>query len=150
VAAAVLTVLAALALAVPTTAAPRTSFTDVEDEVMCTVCGIPLNLAPSDAPFAVRQREFIRGQIAAGRSKQQIKDALATEYGDEVLALPKDDGFNLAVYLVPAALVLGALALLAAMLPRWRRRARAPAPAAPEMSAADRRRLDEDLTRYDV
>ena len=117
---------------------------------MCTVCGVPLNLAPSDAPFAVRERAFIRRLIARGESKQQIKDALAAEYGNEVLALPKDEGFNLAAYLVPAALVLGALALLAAMVPRWRRRARGPTPDGPDISAADRRRLDDDLARYDL
>jgi cytochrome c-type biogenesis protein CcmH len=143
--------LAVLALAAPAAAAGQAaSFTDVEDEVMCTVCGVPLNQAPSDAPFAVRQREFIRAQVAAGRSKEQIKSALAEEYGDEVLALPRGEGFELAAYLIPAGAVLGGLALLAVWLPRWRRRGRGPPPATPEVSAADSRRLDEDLARYDL
>jgi hypothetical protein len=56
---------------------------------------------------------------------------------------------------VPVAVVACLIALLAMLLPRWRRRgrgraddrARAPAPS---LSAADERRLDEDLARYDA
>jgi cytochrome c-type biogenesis protein CcmH/NrfF len=145
-----LALLAALALAV--SAAPASaavSFTDVEDEVMCTVCGTPLNLAPLDAPFAERQRAYIRRLIAEGRSKQQIKDALVAQYGDEVLALPEDDGFNLVAYIAPIAIILAAAGLLFFAFGNPRRRQRpAPAPEA-DLPAADARRLDEDLARYD-
>jgi cytochrome c-type biogenesis protein CcmH len=145
---ALMPVLAVLLLPAPAQAA--VSFTDVEDEVMCTVCGTPLNLAPADAPFAQRQRAYIRGLIAQGRSKQQIKDALVAQYGPEVLALPEDRGFNLAAYLVPLAVVLVAAALLLFALGRWRRPPSGrPAAAAPDLPAADARRLEEDLARYD-
>ena len=52
--AASLVVLVALAAAAPAGAAPRTTLPDVEDEVMCVVCGTPLNLA--QAPQADRER----------------------------------------------------------------------------------------------
>jgi cytochrome c-type biogenesis protein CcmH len=140
--------LAALVLAAPAYAA--VSFTDVEDEVMCTVCGTPLNLAPQDAPFAQRERAYIRRLIAQGDSKEQIKDALSQQYGDEVLALPKNEGFNIAAYLVPIAVILGAAALILFALTRRRRpRRSAPAAAAAEISTADARRLEEDLARFD-
>lgn len=150
---AVLAILGALLLSAPAQAA--VSFTDIEAEVMCTVCGTPLNLAPGDAPFAQRERAYIRRLIAQGKTKQQIKDALVRQYGDEVLGLPKDKGFNLAAYLVPLAAVLIAAAALFAALGRWRR-PRRPAAAvdaalrsAPQISAADARRLEEDLARFD-
>jgi cytochrome c-type biogenesis protein CcmH len=146
---ALLSLLAALSMAAPAHAA--VSFTDVEDEVMCTVCGTPLNLSPQDAPFAQRERAYIRRLIAQGKSKDQIKDALAAQYGDEVLALPRKEGFNLAAYLVPVAVILLAAALALVALARWRRPRRpAPGAPAPEISAADARRLDEDLARYDT
>jgi cytochrome c-type biogenesis protein CcmH len=145
---AAVSILLALALAAPALAA--VSFTDVEDEVMCTVCGTPLNLAPQDAPFALRQRAFIRRQIAQGRSKAQIKDALVAQYGEEVLAEPRGGGFDLASWAVPVGGAAIALALVALALGRWRRPPRdRPAPATPALSAADARRLDEDLARYD-
>ena len=145
--------LATLAVAAPVAAAvePQTSLPAMEQQVMCVVCRTPLSVA--NGPQADAQRRQIRRLIAQGKSEQEIKDVLVAQYGDRVLALPKDDGFNLAVYLVPIAAVAIALALLAFALPRWRRetRARAAAPpaVAPAVSAEDMRRLDEDLARRD-
>src|SRR5205809_6278723 len=62
----------------------KTNLPDVEDEVMCPVCGTALNL--SFSPQADRERAFIRRQIAAGKTKQQIIDALVAQYGTAVLA----------------------------------------------------------------
>jgi cytochrome c-type biogenesis protein CcmH len=132
-------------------AQPRTTLPAIEQQVMCVVCRTPLAVA--NGPQADAERRQIRRLIAAGRSERQIKDALVAQYGERVLALPRDHGFNLAVYLVPVAVVVLALALLAATLPRWRRSARAraaqPATAAPALSVDDMRRLDEELARRD-
>jgi cytochrome c-type biogenesis protein CcmH len=134
----------------PATAAePRASLPDIEDEVMCPTCGTPLGLAFS--PQAERQRRFIRAQIAQGRSKEQIKQALVAEFGEEVLALPDDEGFDLAIYLVPAVALLAAGTAIAFGLVRWRRRG-AVGPAEPDLiepSPADSARLERDLSRYD-
>ena len=145
---------AAAALASAATAAPaqaaqaRVSFNDIEDEVMCVVCGTPLNL--SESPQADRERAYIRRLIAQGDSKAQIKAALKAQYGPAVLALPQDSGFDLAAYVVPIAAVGVALLLLIVFVPRWRRRTPEPAPAeAQTITPADRRRLDEDLAKFD-
>jgi cytochrome c-type biogenesis protein CcmH/NrfF len=142
-----------LALASPTAtlaAQPRASFNDIEDEVMCDTCNVPLNIAES--PRADQERKEIRDLIAQGLTKSQIKATLKDRYGPAILALPEDKGFSLAVYLVPIAVVAALLAGVALVAPRWRRRTRpaAATPTAPELSAADARRLDEDLARYDV
>ncbi len=70
---------------------PQTSLADIEDEVMCPICGTPLALA-TEAPQAQRERAFIERQIADCRSKDEIKDALVAQFGESVLALPGDDG----------------------------------------------------------
>src|SRR5690348_13474780 len=151
--AAVLALLLALALAPAGAAAaqPRASFNDVEDEVMCDTCNVPLNIAES--PRADQERAEIRRLIAQGLTKKQILDRLKATYGASILAKPQDSGFSLAVWWVPVIAVLAVAGLLAALLPRWRRRSRAADPAAssaPALSADDSRRLDEDLARYDV
>jgi len=68
-----------------------------------------------------------------------------------VLGLPSTHGFDLAAYLVPLAALLGLLAILATLLPRWRRqgRARKTSAALPPLAAADAARLDADLKRFD-
>ena len=67
-----------------------------------------------------------------------------------MLGLPQTHGFDLAAYLVPAAAVLGLAALMAFLLPSWRRRAAAgAAPGASELSPEDAARLESDLARFD-
>jgi len=147
-------ILVGLTLIGPTAAiaaSPRASLTDVEDEVMCVACHTPL--AVSESPQANSERDFIRQLIAQGDTKSEIKNALVAQYGQAVLALPRAHGFNLAVYIVPPALVLAGIAALLIALPRWRRRTRAAAarvaPSGPTLDPADTRRLDEDLARFD-
>jgi cytochrome c-type biogenesis protein CcmH len=154
----VLALLALLALLAPAAAlaAPaRTTLPDVEDEVMCVECGTALNVSTS--PVANQERDFIRRQIAAGKTKEQIKAALVDEYGANVLAQPGDSGIGIAAWWVPVALVPLALGAVLLAARRWRRRARGEeaAAGAPEnrptaqMDPADARRLDAELKAFD-
>ena len=146
-----LALLLALSLAPAAIAAqPQTSLTDIEDEVMCPICGTLLGL--SDSPQAQREKVFISELIAEGKTKAQIEDALVAQYGQEVLALPKGSGFDLSAYLVPIFGFVIAAAALAFGVSRWRRDARAsePAPAAEEPRGEEAERLDADLARYDL
>jgi cytochrome c-type biogenesis protein CcmH len=142
-----LLVLTALVAPTVALAAPPT-LPDVEDEVMCATCRVPLNIAES--PQADRERDFIRALIKQGKSKDQIKAALVGEYGEDVLAMPH----NRAATIVPVGLGVAIVLLAALLLPRWRRRARtrasAPLPVGPALSASDAARLDEDLRRFDA
>lgn len=143
-----------VALTLPVAAAdaaikPKTSLPVIERQVMCVTCKIPLNVAES--PQADRERAFIQRLIDEGRDEQQIKRALVGQYGASVLGLPEAGGFDITVYLVPIAVVVLLLALLALLLPKWRRRARAQAGAVagPALDAADAARLESDMARYD-
>jgi len=140
-------------LAAPAVAAaascPRTTLGDVEDEVMCPVCGVPLNLA-TDAPQANRERAFITDQIRQCRTKSEIKDALAAQFGDRVLATPKPTGFGLTAYLPPIAGFLAATAAIVFAALRWRRRRPRAAAATGAVDPQDAARLEADLQRYDL
>jgi cytochrome c-type biogenesis protein CcmH/NrfF len=141
-----------VALAAPSAWAAQTSLADVEDEVMCVQCKTPLD--QSHAPAAERERAFIRRGIAAGQSKQQIKDGLVAQFGPAVLAEPQDSGFGLAAWLVPIVAALAALVALLLAARRWRRTA---APVAADAGAdspepledADAWRLDRELSAFD-
>ena len=143
---AALVVALALPVAPAAAAVPRTTLPDVEDEVMCVTCKVPLNVAAS--PQAQAQKDEIRRLIAQGLTKEQVKERLVDEYGEDVLAEPEDDGIGIASYAVPAALVLAMILAAAAFLPRWRRPS-APAAAGPAVSEAELQRVDDDLARYD-
>ena len=141
--------LAAVAAAQPALGAePRASLPDIEDEVMCPTCGTVL--AHAFSPQAERQRAFIRQLIDQGRTKQQIKDALVAEFGQDVLASPRDEGFDLTAYVVPiVAVVIAAVAIVLGLL-RWRNRSDDRVePTASGVSASDSARLERDLSRYE-
>ena len=131
--------------------APKTTLPDVEDEVMCPVCGTALNL--SFSPQADRERAFIRREIAQGKTKEEIKADLVQQYGTDVLAEPPKSGFDLTAWLVPGLAILVAAVAIALGLWRWRRAGRSrEATATPEgaVDPSERERLDSDLARYDL
>ena len=144
---------------------PRTSVADIEDEVMCPVCKTPLGLA-QEAPQADRERAFILQRVERCESKPEIKAALAAEFGEEVLAVPDDEGFDLAAYVVPGIALVAGLGACALAVARWRRgRPVLPGGAGDgathatpnhnpggraDPDPAARARLERDLERYDL
>ena len=146
---------ALVALLVGATAAtaqePRASLPDIEDEVMCIVCGVPLELA-TEAPQAIQERDFIRKLIAQGLTKDEIKDRMVAEYGEEVLSIPSDSGFDLAAWLVPGIAIVVAGGAIFVGLRRWRRAGEPPdeGGAAKPPDGPDSERLDADLARYEL
>jgi cytochrome c-type biogenesis protein CcmH len=139
-----------LAFAALTSAAyaQKASLPDIEDEVMCVECGTVLSV--SSSPVAQQERAFIREQIAAGRTKAQIKAALVDEYGEEILARPEADGFNAALWIVPIALVVLAAGGIGIAVKRWRATAGEDpieTELPPELSPEDARRLDAELSK---
>jgi cytochrome c-type biogenesis protein CcmH len=151
--------LAVLALAAfPTVAiaqdCPQTTLADIEDEVMCPVCGTPLGLA-SEAPQAQRERAYIERLIADCKSKDEVKQALVAEFGDSVLALPGDQGDDslgdVLVYVVPALGILLAAGGIAFAVVRWRRRGGGPGGRrGTAVAGADGSRLEDDMERYEL
>jgi cytochrome c-type biogenesis protein CcmH len=152
-----LLLVAAVATALPPAAlavTPKTSLNEVEAEVMCVVCGVPLNIAES--PQADRERALINELVKQGKTKEEVKAALVTQYGRAVLADPDDSGASIANWLIPVLVVVALLAGVGVIAPRWLRRQRAKTaaagaaadPTAPELDPDDARRLDEDLARY--
>jgi cytochrome c-type biogenesis protein CcmH len=137
--------------ALSSAAQPKVSLNDIEGEVMCPICGTLLELA--DSPQAEREKAFVVGLIAKGKTRAQIKDALVAQYGPEVLALPKASGFDLSAYLVPLIGFALAASALAIGVFRWRQRGGPPGPGLPGPrgpSAEDAERLAADLARYDL
>lgn len=148
-------VAALLVLAPPALASQQhPTLNELENEVMCPVCGT--TLSQSDSPAAEQIKQFIRTAIARGDTKGEIEDALVRNYGEQILASPPKHGFNLLAWVLPlVGIGLGGVVLGAAAW-RWTRsRAEAPpvrasvngrGPVDPELE----RRLDDELARFDA
>jgi cytochrome c-type biogenesis protein CcmH len=133
----------------------RPTLAELESEVMCPLCNTTLEL--SNSPAADQIRRLIRRDIAAGRTRSEIKAGLVAQFGEGILAAPPKEGFNLLAWLLP--LVGGGVAAvaLAYAARRWLSTREAGAPAGPEgngrAEALDRdleRRLDDELARFDA
>lgn len=138
---------AAILLSALALAAPAMSLTVVEvaREVRCPTCNTPLDV--SNSPAAERMKIFIAQRIEAGDDKQEIIDALVVEFGRGVLTTPPKEGFDLVAWIVPIALVVGGLAAIPFVTRSWARRRRDDL--APEISAEDAARLEDELRRDD-
>jgi cytochrome c-type biogenesis protein CcmH/NrfF len=127
----------------------RPTLTELEHEVMCPTCHTLLAL--SHSPVADRIRVEIRRMIAEGRTKSEIKDALVADFGQEVLAEPPKNGFNLLAWVLPFAGLCIAGGVIAVLARRWVKGGGgggAP-PAAERLDPEVERRLDEELARFD-
>lgn len=131
-------------------AAAKPSLTQIESEVMCVSCRESLAVAQS--PQAYAERAFIRTLIAQGYGRHQIEQALVAQYGPAVLAKPPAAGFNLTVYVLPPAILILGIAILALTLPRWRRQSAARKgrrAAPPPIDPAENARLEQELAHFD-
>jgi cytochrome c-type biogenesis protein CcmH len=127
---------------------PKVGVADIEDEVMCPVCGTLLELAES--PQAKREKVLVHRLIAEGKTRSEIKDELVAQYGENVLAVPSGSGFDLSAYLVPAIALAIAIVALAIGVARWRRQGRDGPPPSSRPRGEDDERLDADIARYDL
>jgi cytochrome c-type biogenesis protein CcmH len=118
----------ALILGADTGGAPETVNHRVERlarGVRCPTCR-DLSAAESDAAAAKAVRLAIRKDVVAGKSDVEIRAALASRYGRDILLTPDSRGIVGLVWALPvAALVIG-LGLLGLAFRRWRPSGRAP------------------------
>jgi cytochrome c-type biogenesis protein CcmH len=79
---------------------------EVSKDIFCPVCeNVPLDVCPTQA--CADWRAVVREQLEQGRSKEDIIDDFARQYGEQVRAKPATTGFSLLVWLMPVVAVLG-------------------------------------------
>lgn len=89
----------------------------VASELRCLVCQNQ-TIADSHADLAVDLRRQVREQMRAGRSDAEIVDYMTARYGDFVLYRPPFKGTTVLLWLGPALMLGGGLAVLAIVLRR--------------------------------
>ena len=93
---------------------------ELEGELVCPTCHTTLD--QSNAPVALRMKQFVRERIAAGDSRSEIKDQLVAQFGKGVLAAPERSGFDLLAWALPIAGLLAGAGVLTVLAWRWTRR----------------------------
>jgi cytochrome c-type biogenesis protein CcmH len=125
----------------------------LEAALVCTTCHEPLDM--SDSPLAMQMEKVIRVKIAAGWTTSQIENYFVAQLGPQVLAIPKQHGFDLLAWLLPlAALVFGAAAVGIGARSWLGNRddtgAAGPAAGGPRLAPSLELRVDQELARFDT
>lgn len=141
-----LVLLAASAPAAGAASCVKTSLIDIQDEVMCVICGVPL--VNAGGPQSDDERNFIRERADKCESKDEIKAALVAEYGPEVLAMPQKKGFDLTAWVLPIVVLAFVLVAIVLGAISWERQTRDIGTTPNDAAAADQ--LEADLDRYDL
>lgn len=84
----------------------------------CPVCQGE-SIQDSPASLAREMRAVVKERLRAGETPDQIKAYFVGRYGEWILLEPTTKGLNLALYILPVALVIGGLALVAILVRRW-------------------------------
>jgi cytochrome c-type biogenesis protein CcmH len=97
------------------------------EELRCLVCQNQ-TIADSNAPLALDLRNQIRGQVAQGRSDDQIRAYMVERYGDFVLYKPPFKATTAALWLGPVLLLMAGVVVFAFVVARRRATQAAPGP----------------------
>jgi cytochrome c-type biogenesis protein CcmH len=123
---------------------------NLESQYECISCHEPLDQVNS--PQAISEKQELARLLGQGLSLSKVRSAMIAQYGVAVLTKPPAHGLNLTVYILPPAVLVAGLLLLAYMLPKWRARARRNAGKAPPKAAdlppEDASRLDDELAKF--
>jgi cytochrome c-type biogenesis protein CcmH len=90
----------------------------VAAQLRCPVCQ-GLSVQDSPAPLAQEMRAVVKEQLRAGKSQEEIEAYFVSKYGEGILLEPRARGFNLLVYLLPAALLIGGGVLVVHLARKW-------------------------------
>jgi cytochrome c-type biogenesis protein CcmH len=113
-----------LALFVPTLAAipsTQSSVDAVTAKIICD-CGCSnLTIKECTCGKADRVRADVRARLESGQTPEQIVSGYVDEFGEQILAAPTTQGFNLVGWIAPFAALLLAATFLVLAIRRWAR-----------------------------
>ena len=84
----------------------------------CPVCQGE-SIQDSPAELAQQMRAVVRDRLRAGETPDEIKAYFVSKYGEWILLEPRMTGLNILLYVLPVALIVGGLALVAVLVRRW-------------------------------
>jgi len=65
------------------------------------------SVSESNAGVAATIRQFIRNEVTAGSSDEEIRDKLVISYGSEVLLRPPSEGISSLIWILPVLVLVG-------------------------------------------
>jgi cytochrome c-type biogenesis protein CcmH len=87
-------------------------------QLRCPTCQA-LSIADSPSELSREMEGVIRLRLEEGASPGEIRQEFVEAYGEWVLLSPEPSGFNLLVYLLPIAVLVGGAGIVVVGMRRW-------------------------------
>jgi cytochrome c-type biogenesis protein CcmH len=105
-------------LLLPVKASAELTETEVSESLLCYACpGEPLSA--DRCPGGDQMRDVIKKMLQEGKSKEEILDYFAAQFGDSILTTVPKKGFNLVAYTGPFIALLIGIPLAIFLIRRW-------------------------------
>ncbi len=97
---------------------------EISDQLICQCgCGMVLsNCSHAECMSREAMTALIGEKLAQGQSAEQIIQSFVAQYGEQVLAAPPKQGFNLMVWITPFAALLFGGGVIYIVLKKWVKR----------------------------
>ena len=126
----------------PVRAAVESDVQAVGEQLVC-YCGCSgLTVAACTCGTSDQIRARIASQLDSGLSTDEVVQAWVDERGEQILAVPTREGFNLVGWIMPFVVSLGGIAFVVVVLLRRQRATPPLSPVPGELTEADRRHLE--------
>ncbi len=91
---------------------------ELQKELWCPICqGIRLDVC--EQKVCDQMRDLIDTELAAGKTKEEVKAEFIDLYGPVILGEPPREGLNLLAWIVPILLLTGGLIAAVLITRRW-------------------------------
>ncbi len=100
--------------------ASAASVSEITKGLMCT-CGCTMVLYSCQCGTAAAMNGDIQEMIDAGMSEEAILNSYVEQHGQQILAAPPKEGFNLSAWVIPFAALAAAAIFVVVLLRRWTR-----------------------------
>ena len=127
----------------PVRAAQESEVQAVGEQLVCYCGGCSgLTVAACTCGTADQIRARIASQLDSGLGTDEVVQAWVDERGEQILAVPTREGFNLVGWIMPFVVSLGGIAFVIVVLLRWQRHTPPLSPVPGELTEVDRRHLE--------
>ncbi len=82
-------------------------------------CGLLVSVCTMESCMCVGVRQEVGEMLDEGYTSEDIKQAMVTTYGEQILAAPPKSGFNLSAYILPFAFLILGGSVLYSIITRW-------------------------------
>ncbi len=106
---------------------PEERIDAIAKTLKCPVCPGE-SLYESRNNVSVNLKAEIARQVRAGQTDDEIRAGIVTRYGDSVLLVPRAQGVDAIVWVLPVVVLVASVAALVVVFRRWRREGATAAP----------------------